>query len=225
MTLFLSCHQPPQVCPSQKWRFVSLRLFIPTQLISECSATSEILTSQSKSLWLFYLIHLTLKQMINDVSWFSDLSLWPGNLTLLQSRRKQNLRWPLWSEDSRTVRQKSLKSKSYDGIGCRLIDPSCYWHMSVCCSYPSEWGGVVDGKPYLKNLEDFRKAVLEDLWTAVKEQFIEVVGYWNCFIIITNSHLTLSLYSSPEVSQTVCSRADKQEAHSLMNSITGECSK
>ncbi|KAK7944994.1 hypothetical protein WMY93_000722 [Mugilogobius chulae] len=40
-------------------------------------------------------------------------------------------------------------------------------------NYPSEWGGVVDGKPHLKNLESFRKDVLEDLWAAVKEQFIE----------------------------------------------------
>ncbi|KAJ0011533.1 hypothetical protein NQD34_012509 [Periophthalmus magnuspinnatus] len=40
--------------------------------------------------------------------------------------------------------------------------------------YPSEWGGVVDGKPYLKNLEYFRSsAVLEDLWATVKENFIE----------------------------------------------------
>uniref|UniRef100_A0A3Q3EKU1 TROVE domain-containing protein n=1 Tax=Labrus bergylta TaxID=56723 RepID=A0A3Q3EKU1_9LABR len=43
-----------------------------------------------------------------------------------------------------------------------------------CRSYQSEWGGVVGGKPYLKNLEDFGKAVLEDLWTAVVKQFVEV---------------------------------------------------
>ncbi|XP_026229628.1 telomerase protein component 1-like isoform X2 [Anabas testudineus] len=40
-------------------------------------------------------------------------------------------------------------------------------------NYPCEWGGVLDGKPYLKNLEDFGRAVLEDLWTAVVEQFVE----------------------------------------------------
>ncbi|XP_067330344.1 telomerase protein component 1 isoform X2 [Channa argus] len=40
--------------------------------------------------------------------------------------------------------------------------------------YPCEWGGVVDGKPYLINLEVFAKAVLEDLWTAVVNQFVEV---------------------------------------------------
>lgn len=42
-------------------------------------------------------------------------------------------------------------------------------------SYPCEWGGVVDGKPYLKNLEVFGRAVLEDLWTAVEQQFVEVI--------------------------------------------------
>lgn len=32
----------------------------------------------------------------------------------------------------------------------------------------------MEGKPYLKNLEEFAKAVLEDLWVAVKKQFLEV---------------------------------------------------
>lgn len=32
----------------------------------------------------------------------------------------------------------------------------------------------MDGKPYLKNLEEFGKAVLEDLWMAVKKLFIDV---------------------------------------------------
>lgn len=41
-------------------------------------------------------------------------------------------------------------------------------------SYQCEWGAAVDGKPYLENLEDFGEAVLEDLWTAVVEQFVEV---------------------------------------------------
>uniref|UniRef100_A0A7N6A9P9 TROVE domain-containing protein n=2 Tax=Anabas testudineus TaxID=64144 RepID=A0A7N6A9P9_ANATE len=45
--------------------------------------------------------------------------------------------------------------------------------VKVTDNYPCEWGGVLDGKPYLKNLEDFGKAVLEDLWTAVEEQFVE----------------------------------------------------
>ncbi|KAK2822732.1 hypothetical protein Q5P01_022797 [Channa striata] len=45
--------------------------------------------------------------------------------------------------------------------------------VKVTENYPCEWGGVVDGKPYLKNLEDFGKAVLEDLWTAVVKLFVE----------------------------------------------------
>lgn len=41
-------------------------------------------------------------------------------------------------------------------------------------SYPCEWGGIVDGKPCVKGLERFGKAVLEDLWGAVLKQFVEV---------------------------------------------------
>ncbi|XP_067330368.1 telomerase protein component 1-like isoform X2 [Channa argus] len=44
--------------------------------------------------------------------------------------------------------------------------------VKVTENYPCQWGGVVDGRPYLKNLEVFAKAVLEDLWTAV-QQFVE----------------------------------------------------
>ncbi|XP_053293523.1 telomerase protein component 1 isoform X3 [Pleuronectes platessa] len=45
--------------------------------------------------------------------------------------------------------------------------------IKVTENYPCEWGGVVEGKPYLRNLEDFGKAVLDDLWTAVVKQFVE----------------------------------------------------
>ncbi|XP_037643580.1 telomerase protein component 1 isoform X2 [Sebastes umbrosus] len=45
--------------------------------------------------------------------------------------------------------------------------------VKVTENYSCEWSGVVEGKPYLKNLEDFGKAVLEDLWTAVVKQFVE----------------------------------------------------
>ncbi|XP_047676292.1 telomerase protein component 1 isoform X2 [Tachysurus fulvidraco] len=40
-------------------------------------------------------------------------------------------------------------------------------------NYPCEWGGVVDGKAYVNGLEDFAKAVLEDLWSAIQEIFAE----------------------------------------------------
>uniref|UniRef100_A0A8D3AEY2 TROVE domain-containing protein n=1 Tax=Scophthalmus maximus TaxID=52904 RepID=A0A8D3AEY2_SCOMX len=46
--------------------------------------------------------------------------------------------------------------------------------VKVTENYTCEWGGVVEGKPYLKDLEDFGKAVLEDLWVAVVKQFLEV---------------------------------------------------
>ncbi|XP_032388427.1 telomerase protein component 1 isoform X2 [Etheostoma spectabile] len=45
--------------------------------------------------------------------------------------------------------------------------------VKVTENYSCEWGGVVGGNPYLKNLEDFGKAVLEDLWAAVVKQFVE----------------------------------------------------
>jgi hypothetical protein len=32
----------------------------------------------------------------------------------------------------------------------------------------------VGGNPYLRGLEEFGKAVLEDLWTAVLKQYVEV---------------------------------------------------
>ncbi|XP_010888175.2 telomerase protein component 1 [Esox lucius] len=40
-------------------------------------------------------------------------------------------------------------------------------------SYPCQWGGIVDGKPYMKGLEDFGKAVLQDLWGALLKHFVE----------------------------------------------------
>ncbi|XP_026060883.1 telomerase protein component 1-like isoform X3 [Carassius auratus] len=45
--------------------------------------------------------------------------------------------------------------------------------FKVTENYPCEWGGVVDGKPYLKGLEDFGKAVLEDIWEVVQQLFVE----------------------------------------------------
>ncbi|CAG5896404.1 unnamed protein product, partial [Menidia menidia] len=51
----------------------------------------------------------------------------------------------------------------------RLVDSE----VKVTQNYSCEWGGVVEGKPYLKNLEEFGKAALEDLWVAVKKLFVE----------------------------------------------------
>ncbi|XP_046882661.1 telomerase protein component 1 [Hypomesus transpacificus] len=45
--------------------------------------------------------------------------------------------------------------------------------VKVTEDYPCEWGGIVDGKPCVKGLERFGKAVLEDLWGAVLKQFVE----------------------------------------------------
>ncbi|XP_030220277.1 telomerase protein component 1 [Gadus morhua] len=47
--------------------------------------------------------------------------------------------------------------------------------VKVTEDYPCEWDGVVGGNPYLRGLEEFGKAVLEDLWTAVLKQYVEAV--------------------------------------------------
>ncbi|KAM9458628.1 telomerase protein component 1 isoform 1-T2 [Salvelinus alpinus] len=51
----------------------------------------------------------------------------------------------------------------------RIVDSEA----KVTENYPCEWGGVVDGKPYVKGLEEFGKVVLEDLWGALLKQFVE----------------------------------------------------
>ncbi|XP_039510590.1 telomerase protein component 1 [Pimephales promelas] len=45
--------------------------------------------------------------------------------------------------------------------------------FKVTENYPCEWGGVVDGKPYVKGLEDFGRAAVEDIWEAVQQLFVE----------------------------------------------------
>lgn len=50
----------------------------------------------------------------------------------------------------------------------------CVFCSLYLCSYPCEWGGVTDGKAYVKALEDFAKAVLEDLWSVIQKLFVEV---------------------------------------------------
>uniref|UniRef100_A0A8C6PWJ7 Telomerase associated protein 1 n=1 Tax=Nothobranchius furzeri TaxID=105023 RepID=A0A8C6PWJ7_NOTFU len=56
----------------------------------------------------------------------------------------------------------------------RLLDNK----VKVTEKYSCEWGGVVEGKPYLKNLEVFGKTVLEDLWVAVQKLFVEVSNFY-----------------------------------------------
>ncbi|XP_062413709.1 telomerase protein component 1 isoform X2 [Pungitius pungitius] len=45
--------------------------------------------------------------------------------------------------------------------------------VKVTENYRCEWSGVVEGKPYLKHLDAFGDAVLEDLWAAVEKLFVE----------------------------------------------------
>ncbi|MED6236630.1 hypothetical protein ATANTOWER_011924, partial [Ataeniobius toweri] len=51
----------------------------------------------------------------------------------------------------------------------RLLDNG----VKITENYSCMWGGVVEGKPYLKKLEDFGKAVLEDLWVVVSKLFVD----------------------------------------------------
>ncbi|TRY98943.1 hypothetical protein DNTS_016997 [Danionella cerebrum] len=45
--------------------------------------------------------------------------------------------------------------------------------FKVTENYPCEWGGVTDGKPYVKRLEEFGRATLEDIWEAVQQLFVQ----------------------------------------------------
>ncbi|XP_076004494.1 telomerase protein component 1 isoform X2 [Genypterus blacodes] len=63
---------------------------------------------------------------------------------------------------------KEAQSKM-DDLKKRILDSD----VKVTENYPCEWGDVTDGKPYLKGLDKFGKAVLEDIWTALLKQFVE----------------------------------------------------
>ncbi|MBN3305184.1 TEP1 protein, partial [Amia calva] len=75
------------------------------------------------------------------------------------------------SNDSMTIINLSEKQ-----FVCRSSSP-CFVSFSFLStlplSYPSQWGGVIDGKPCTSGLEVFRKAVLDDLWGALLEQFVQ----------------------------------------------------
>lgn len=78
----------------------------------------------------------------------------------------------VWSVQYFSVKLNSIKVwNNWNIILSALVEAS---FLFFCHSYLCEWGGVVDGKPYLKDLGEFGKAVLEDLWTAVVKQFVEV---------------------------------------------------
>ncbi|XP_053114992.1 telomerase protein component 1 isoform X3 [Hemicordylus capensis] len=42
--------------------------------------------------------------------------------------------------------------------------------------YTCQWGGVVQGRPYVKGLQDFGAKVLQDVWESLRHQFIEADG-------------------------------------------------
>eukprot|EP00794_Sanderia_malayensis_P012166 gene12166-13421_t len=45
--------------------------------------------------------------------------------------------------------------------------------LEVFENYPCKWGGVVDGKPVVSNLEEFGSRVLNNIWTAIKTNFLQ----------------------------------------------------
>ncbi|CAL8366174.1 unnamed protein product [Boreogadus saida] len=65
------------------------------------------------------------------------------------------------------------ESKQAQAKVSRLKDRILKKGVKVTEDYPCEWDGVVGGNPYLRGLEEFGKAVLEDLWTAVLKQYVE----------------------------------------------------
>ena len=66
------------------------------------------------------------------------------------------------------------------------MDSKCLKSEDVCliekcsrhkihCSYPCEWGGVLDGKPMVRSLEEFGGRVLNNLWNALLKEFPDEV--------------------------------------------------
>uniref|UniRef100_A0A670J5M5 Telomerase associated protein 1 n=1 Tax=Podarcis muralis TaxID=64176 RepID=A0A670J5M5_PODMU len=45
--------------------------------------------------------------------------------------------------------------------------------LASCSRYVCQWGGVAQGRPYVKGLEDFGVKVLQDVWECLRRQFIE----------------------------------------------------
>ena len=41
--------------------------------------------------------------------------------------------------------------------------------------YPCRWGGVVDGKPIISNLDSFGNRVMNNIWTAIKNNYLKQV--------------------------------------------------
>ncbi|KAJ8012283.1 hypothetical protein DPEC_G00067060 [Dallia pectoralis] len=76
-------------------------------------------------------------------------------------------------------------------------------------SYPCEWGGTVDGKSYVKGLEEFGKAVLLDLWGALLKHFVEE----------TDDHDSRSDLSEQEVHQGALQRQFSGRAKLLSSGV------
>ncbi|XP_064148316.1 telomerase protein component 1 isoform X2 [Loxodonta africana] len=43
----------------------------------------------------------------------------------------------------------------------------------TCRRYPCEWGGVAAGRPYVGELEEFGKLVLQDVWNVIQKLYLE----------------------------------------------------
>ncbi|XP_061446484.1 telomerase protein component 1 [Rhineura floridana] len=51
-----------------------------------------------------------------------------------------------------------------------------YEGVASIARYVCQWGGVAQGRPYVKSLEDFGVKVLQDVWECLRHQFIEREG-------------------------------------------------
>ena len=60
--------------------------------------------------------------------------------------------------------------------------------------YPCRWGGVVDGKPIVSNLDSFGNRVMNNIWTAIKNNYLkQVCGPLLC-ILCSIDYLRLHYY-------------------------------
>ncbi|XP_041946088.1 telomerase protein component 1 [Alosa sapidissima] len=101
-------------------------------------------------------------------------AMWPDSATsrMLLYFRSPHLSKSVpvaWRSDF-VAESKEAESKMAD-LKSRILSSGA----KVMENYPCEWGGVVDGRPYVKGLEDFGKAAVEDLWDTLQKLFIEEV--------------------------------------------------
>uniref|UniRef100_A0A3Q2XZ07 TROVE domain-containing protein n=1 Tax=Hippocampus comes TaxID=109280 RepID=A0A3Q2XZ07_HIPCM len=126
---------------------------------------------------------------------FDNTTFFFSNLVIVRCVREKNVFMYLIIYFPRTVpvawkSHFAAESKEAESKMARLKRWIHVNKLKVTDNYQCEWGGVVEGKPYLKNLEEFSKAVLEDLWEAVK-QFVNVSS---CLIQAAKTSITFLFF-------------------------------